>query len=161
MDLNEATKLARKLMREHALNSSDTIPKLRWKFKIDRAKRRCGMCFYGKRLITLSKHHILNNDEPQVRDTILHEIAHALVGHAANHGPIWKEKAVQLGCSPNRCADETVEVAKPTVVYACKQCFREVNYYAKLRTRRGCRVCCDKYYNGKFYERAELILVKK
>jgi hypothetical protein len=35
----------------------------------------------------------------QFRQTILHEIAHALVGKAADHGPDWQNKAGEIGCT--------------------------------------------------------------
>jgi hypothetical protein len=35
----------------------------------------------------------------EILDTILHEIAHALVGHKEAHGPVWVAKAKEIGCS--------------------------------------------------------------
>ena len=36
----------------------------------------------------------------EIRDTVLHEIAHALVGPEARHGPEWKAIAKRLGATP-------------------------------------------------------------
>lgn len=71
-----------------------------WKFAIDRAKMRCGQCDYGNKVISLSKHYVRDPSVPQsdIRNTILHEIAHALVGDEAAHGPIWKATAIAIGC---------------------------------------------------------------
>jgi len=46
----------------------------------------------------------------QLTDTILHEIAHALAGPAAKHGPAWKAIARRLGATPKSCAPESDEV---------------------------------------------------
>ena len=45
--------------------------------------------------------------EAQAMDTLYHEVAHALVGHAAGHGPEWKAMCVKLGAKPERLASLT------------------------------------------------------
>ena len=71
MDLQHARQLAIDLIEAHGLAP-------RWKFAFDRAIRRFGNCDYTRRRITLSAPLTLLNDEEKVKDTILHEIAHAL-----------------------------------------------------------------------------------
>lgn len=75
-----------------------------WSFSFDNAKRRCGCTNFTKKLITLSRHFVQLNDEDEVRDTILHEIAHAIAGAKAGHGPDWQYYARHLGAKPERCA---------------------------------------------------------
>jgi predicted SprT family Zn-dependent metalloprotease len=96
MNLEDAENLALTLMEDNRLGS--------WHFRFDNAKRRCGACFHGKHTITLSRHFVQLNSEAEVRDTILHEIAHAWVGAAAGHGVHWQRAAMQLGARPERCA---------------------------------------------------------
>ena len=48
----------------------------------------------------------------QVTDTILHEIAHALAGPGAGHGPAWKATASRLGATPKSCAPESDEARR-------------------------------------------------
>jgi hypothetical protein len=36
----------------------------------------------------------------EMEDTILHEIAHALAGPRAGHGPLWKAHAIATGANP-------------------------------------------------------------
>jgi hypothetical protein len=42
--------------------------------------------------------------EDQAMDTFLHEVAHALAGHKAGHGPEWKAMCRKLGACPERLA---------------------------------------------------------
>jgi predicted SprT family Zn-dependent metalloprotease len=91
----EAQSLALSLMSLHGL--------AHWSFAFNRRKRTLGLCYYSRQRIELSAHYVLRNDEASIRDTILHEIAHALAGPRAAHGPKWKALARQLGATPKRC----------------------------------------------------------
>ena len=80
---------ARELMQLHGLQG--------WNFKFDHARRRAGQCDFTNQTISLSRHYArLANDE-HIRDTILHEIAHALVGPSHGHNNIWRSMAMKLG----------------------------------------------------------------
>ena len=63
---------ARSLMDEHGLAS--------WTFRFSAAERRLGECREREKVIRLSRRHAVHGDPREVRDTILHEIAHALAG---------------------------------------------------------------------------------
>src|SRR5436190_24197018 len=77
-----------------------------WSFAFNRRKRDMGLCLYGSRVIQLSMHFILLNDNVAVRDTLLHEIAHALVGPGHGHDVVWKRKCLRIGARPERlCKD--------------------------------------------------------
>jgi predicted SprT family Zn-dependent metalloprotease len=97
MELEDAENLALTLMEDNWLGS--------WSFKFDNAKLRCGACHHGKHVITLSRHFVALNTEDEVRDVILHEIAHAIAGFKAGHGVRWQLWAIQLGARPERCAE--------------------------------------------------------
>lgn len=96
MRIEEAEVMARRLMDEHGLTD--------WTFGFDRAKTRAGQCRYGRKAISLSRPLTARHDEAEVRDTVLHEIAHALAGPRAGHGPRWRAKALAIGCSGSRCS---------------------------------------------------------
>ncbi|HYO07513.1 MAG TPA: SprT-like domain-containing protein, partial [Tepidisphaeraceae bacterium] len=81
MNLYAARLLTRSLMNQHGLSD--------WRFDFDHARRRFGSCRPRQKLITLSRHLVFLNEEPEVRDTILHEIAHALTP-GDGHGRRWK-----------------------------------------------------------------------
>jgi len=97
MELTAARDLALTLMAEHGI--SDT-----WTFAFDNATRRMGLCNYRKHTISVSRHFAEHASEAQVRDTILHEIAHALTP-GAKHGPGWKVVALRIGATPKACGE--------------------------------------------------------
>ena len=95
-----AARLARQLMDEHGLHD--------WGFRFNRRKNDMGCCHYHHQRIELSQHFVGANEQAIVRDTILHEIAHALAGHRAGHGPKWKRICRRIGATPQRCGHATM-----------------------------------------------------
>lgn len=81
-------------MNEHGLNT--------WRFEFDRSTRRFGVCKYAERKIGLSQKLVRANTIERARETILHEIAHALTP-GAHHGPAWVRQARALGIKGERC----------------------------------------------------------
>lgn len=132
MKLAEAHKLANYLMRLHKL-----VPN--WSFRFDRSKVRFGMCNYAKKEISLSRYLVELNHETEVRDTILHEIAHALAPRGAGHGPKWQRLALSIGCTGSRCYGD--EVVRPSSKYegTCPSCKRVI--YRHRRTVIACGKC--------------------
>lgn len=68
-----------------------------WSFAFDHAKRRAGQCDYTHKRITVSRYLAARYDDDTNHQTLLHEVAHALAGAAAGHGPRWKRVAHDLG----------------------------------------------------------------
>jgi predicted SprT family Zn-dependent metalloprotease len=96
MNPDYARALAEAQLRKHGL------AQLGWTFDFDRSShRRLGACWHDKRQISLNKRYTMLNDRDQVLDTILHEIAHALAGPTAGHGPLWQQICRELGCVPS------------------------------------------------------------
>lgn len=67
-----------------------------------------GLCmgatrFYrrGGGIIILRLRDVLGHGAKEVHETILHEIAHALAGPGAGHGPKWREMARRVGARDN------------------------------------------------------------
>jgi len=101
MELEQAKQLCESLMKENNLGKI-------WKFDwIDSKKRLYGQCDKQKHLIRLSKYYVLVNEEKFVKDTILHEIAHAKC-HKRGHNKFWKKWCIKLGAIPLRCNEEKV-----------------------------------------------------
>lgn len=91
MEITAALALGRRLLREHSLDD--------WRVVADHAKTRAGACRFRTKTISLSRPLTALHDEELVRDTILHEIAHALVGPTHGHDRVWRATARQIGCS--------------------------------------------------------------
>lgn len=142
MELSEAKKLATTLMIHHGL--------VDWNFKFDFAKRRFGCCFYHSKTISLSKHLVLINTYESVRDTILHEIAHALTpGH--HHDHVWRKKAIEIGCNGKRCftSDDAV-VIKGKYTAVCSGCNKVHDRHRKPRYKTSCAKCGNGVFNTKY-----------
>src|SRR4051794_8526880 len=95
MDLTELAAIADRGMRKHGLHG--------WTFVLANTKRRLGVCKYRTKRIEVAEFHARNNPPSVVLDTLLHEIAHAIAGPAARHGPAWKAVAIRLGATPRAC----------------------------------------------------------
>ena len=96
MEVTTALAMGRRLLREHGLDG--------WQIVTDGAKTRAGVCRFGRRQIGISAPLTALHDEAEVRDTILHEIAHALVGPQHGHDAVWRAKAIEIGSSGGRCS---------------------------------------------------------
>ncbi len=132
MELEAARSLARSHMDRHGLQQ--------WHFRFNARKRTCGLCHHAIRLIELSGYFTQMNSEAEILDTILHEIAHALVGVRHGHNAVWKRKALELGCKPKSCADASVEMPKGRWQADCTGCG---HLYARHRQpRRGSKYYC-------------------
>jgi len=98
--LNDIAALTRELLDRHGLRD--------WSFTFGRSKTRLGSCEFGRRLITLSSHLVQLNGLREIKDTILHEIAHALVGPRHGHDTTWRAKCREIGAKPQRCSTQAI-----------------------------------------------------
>jgi predicted SprT family Zn-dependent metalloprotease len=131
MDPFDASALARRLMDEHGLTD--------WSFRFNRRKRALGLCVYVLKRIELSWYFVRCNDEAAVRDTVLHEIAHALAGHAAGHGPKWKAACRRVGARPERC-DRSAAMPRGRWQATCPRCGQ--SFHRHRRPLRDRAYCC-------------------
>jgi len=145
MNLDDAKEMANLLMLKHGLND--------WVFKFDYAKRRFGACNYTKKTISLSKHLVKINSEAEVKDTILHEIAHALCPKDG-HGKKWQAKCREIGAKPERLytAEQVKGIAANYILY-CPNCGFQHKRFRRSRKRYYCASCCKKYNNNRVDER--------
>ena len=107
MDLGDASVMTRQLMRKHGIEY--------WQFAWNNAKRIGGQCRHGRETIVLSKPLTALRTEDNVKNTILHEIAHALVGRGHGHDHVWRAKAIEIGCTGDRCYSDKVDIASKYV----------------------------------------------
>ena len=79
-----------KYFKKHELND--------WKYEISsKMTTTLGCTYHQTKTIRISKLHIKKHSKREIKDTILHEIAHALVGSDAHHNEIWKATAKKIG----------------------------------------------------------------
>ena len=91
----DALQLGATLFEQHNLQG--------WRLTLDHARRRAGLCDYSNKTISLSRHYVRHADKEHIKDTLLHEIAHALVGPHHGHDAVWRQKAREIGCTATRC----------------------------------------------------------
>jgi predicted SprT family Zn-dependent metalloprotease len=125
VNLELAESLTYQLMSQHGLFLEN------WSFRWDNAKTRCGQCLTHQRVIQLSKSFVELNPEAEVKDTILHEIAHALVGPGHCHDRVWRLKAIEVGARPERCVSDKVALAPGKWVGVCIGCNLEIPRHRK------------------------------
>tara|TARA_R110002094_G_scaffold201421_3_gene172897 strand:- start:145 stop:636 length:492 start_codon:yes stop_codon:yes gene_type:complete len=77
-----------------------------WTFKVSRGKNILGSCVYKTKTIKISRYLIQLGTDEEVRETVLHEIGHALAGGRAGHGYLWKLRCRDVGLmNPRQYSD--------------------------------------------------------
>ena len=95
-ELNRLQRLRSKaleLMREHGITRKGWV--LVWNQSVDTL----GETHWSNKTIYLSERYARANSDHEVRDTVLHEIAHVLAGPRAGHGKKWQEIAKRIGAN--------------------------------------------------------------
>ena len=116
-----------------------------WEFRFNRRVRLTGLCVYPHRgrpgRIELSTAYVELNDPADIENTIRHEIAHALAGPEAKHGPAWVRMGGVTGARPSRCC--TVRMPLGRWRAQCAGCQIEFSRFRKPKRMNGwfCREC--------------------
>lgn len=126
--LERTAALAEKLVAEHDLEG--------WSFQFDDASGRAGACNFDTQVIGLSLLYCLNSTDSELKETILHEIAHALAGPQHQHDRVWKEIARSIGCSGERLCGAPA-FAPPRYIVSCPAC----GWALRRNVRRRGQVC--------------------
>ncbi len=79
-----------------------------WSFGFDNAKTRAGLCNYTHKRITVSRYLAARYDDDEIHQVLLHEVAHAIAGARAGHGPRWRKVAAELGYAGKRTHDGAI-----------------------------------------------------
>lgn len=140
MMLPEIETLGKQLIHEHenkkALHAG-------WNFSFDLAPTRAGICRYEEKQISLSVTYCLKASKKEIINTILHEIAHAIVGPKHGHDSVWKAVAQQIGCTAERC--HRVQHTTPRWFGQCGCGKQWTRQRLTQRARTGlCPTCGDK-----------------
>jgi SprT protein len=134
MDIDDARILARQRMDQHGLH--------RWSRVFGQAQTYFGLCDKRQQRITISAPLTLLNNLEEVREVMLHEIAHATTTDPG-HGRLWQAQARLLGCRPERCYHQ-VRQPPPPFVGTCPGCGAETTAYRRRRVSCG---RCDATFN--------------
>jgi len=136
VELQELESLAVQELAKHGLHE--------WSFAIANTKRRLGACKYQLKRIEVAEYHARTSSVESILDTLRHEIAHALAGPAAGHGPVWKAIAFRLGATPRACAKPGEVEQKPGDWQAtCVACKKTYHRYRRPRVLSGYRCRCS------------------
>ena len=136
--LPEVERMGKSLLARHCSRAELDA---QWTFGFDLATTRAGVCRYRERRINLAVSYCLAASRAEIEDTILHEIAHAIVGPRHHHNAVWKAKAREIGCQGERC--HRVQQSVPKWVGECgcgSQWFRQVLQRRMVGTR-ACPQC--------------------
>ncbi len=130
----QAHQLALHLLAAHRLSD--------WSFAFNRSKRQMGCCLYGPKTILLSRHFVERNSWTLIRDTLLHEIAHALVGPGHGHDSAWKAMCLRVGAKPERLSNEP-DMPQGRWQATCNSCGTRHHKHRKPKRMKGwfCRRC--------------------
>lgn len=136
MELTEVRRLGEGLLAEHGLEG--------WTFGFDNAKRRAGLCSYADRRITVSRTLMALYPPEQVRETILHEVAHALAGKEHGHDAVWRAVARRIGSTGARLVAEDAPRAPAPWVGRCPA-GHTVERYRRPTAPLSCRRCAPRF----------------
>ena len=135
--LADVETLARDLFARHRAESGLGA---KWSSGFDLSTARGGVCRYRDARIDLSVSYCLRATRAEIEDTLLHEIAHAIVGAQHGHDAVWQTKAHEIGCTAERCHDVTHTVARWVGECGCRRWFRQ-RLSRRLRHGAICRTC--------------------
>jgi predicted SprT family Zn-dependent metalloprotease len=115
-----------------------------WSFGFDAAKTRAGQCDYTRKRITVSRHLAARFDDDEIHQVLLHEVAHALAGPAAGHGPRWKRVAQDLGYVGSRLHSGEIASELAPWVGVCPAGHEHYRYRTPTRTL-SCARCSRRF----------------
>ncbi len=139
-DIRDTRELARSLMNAHGLSN--------WTFAFDNALVRAGHCNWNSETISLSAPLMALWTPAQRRDTILHEIAHALTPNDRGHGRAWQLMCIRIGADPTRTWGHNGEAEVPAkYLGTCPNGHTVTRMRLSAATRKLSCAECSHYYN--------------
>ncbi len=115
-----------------------------WSFGFDSAKTRAGLCNYRAKHITVSKYLAIRFDDDEIHQVLLHEVAHAMAGVRAGHGPKWKSISRELGYVGTRTHDGSVADELAPWLGTCPR-GHELYRYRKPTRPMSCAKCSTRF----------------
>lgn len=102
MNTKEAQAMAEEMIKKHGLDG--------WRFRYLMDEKNLGLCTYKGQVITLSLQWTKNGEERIVKNTVLHEVSHALNwvrNRQTGHNESWKKICREIGAKPQQFHTET------------------------------------------------------
>ena len=130
---------AHRLLQTHELQSGLSPG---WRFGFETTANRAGVCRHRDKTIGMTVSYALRAPWHEIVDTLLHEIAHAIVGPKHKHNRVWKAKAREIGCTAERCT--SLQHSVGGWLGRCSTCsstWTRHRLTAKMRTRSLCPRC--------------------
>ncbi|HWH25075.1 MAG TPA: SprT-like domain-containing protein [Pseudolysinimonas sp.] len=119
-----------------------------WTFGFDRARTRAGLCSYDRKHISVSRLLAERYDDDEIHQVLLHEVAHAMAGPKAGHGPMWKATAAELGYEGKRLHGGAIADELAPWVGHCPA--GHVHYRYRRPTRIVACAICSKRFDERF-----------
>lgn len=138
----EVRKLAEDLMEKHGLLKSEG-----WKFDFSKTYRSLGRCSSKRKEIHISEKWLSVLSYEDVYETLVHEIAHGIVGTDQGHNEVWKAKCRELGISDERLYKNYNQKAPHKFVGVCPNCKSKLFRHRKPTSLISCGVCAPKVFD--------------
>lgn len=142
--LKQAEELANKLIKGY-------LPGLGYKFAWNNRQRAFGLCNFKKKTIELSRVLTQHQTIEEVKNTILHEIAHAI--HPEDgHGPKWRKTFIGFGGDGERVGIGNEEIRAHALknskyTLTCPKCGRQSPMHKKPKRQSSCGKCNPRMYD--------------
>lgn len=162
MELQEIERQARALMTHHgvgrlefAFSNGKTII---GETKFRRFSTPSGGKYHVPFRITLSRYFAERLSADEIRECMLHEIAHALVGIEHGHDEVWQATARKIGATGNRCQPTGIEHDYPVRGYCTNpDCNVEVCGQHRLPQRVYWHKKCGRSYPLRWFKNGRMM----
>lgn len=131
MNTKRAFALAQEMLNDHGLK--------KWRVVHRRFKSTGGMTYFDEKEIGFSPRLIEKWTEAQFRQIVLHEIAHALVGHPHGHGKVWAAKARSIGYRGG--TSHNFPIIEPRWIVDCPDCGELYRRHNRFSYKLFCTQC--------------------
>ena len=118
-----------------------------WSFAFDNAKRRAGLCNYTTKRISVSRYLAGRYEDDEIHQILLHEVAHAMAGPKAGHGPRWKAIGKEIGYEGKRLHDGAIAEEHASWIGHCPAGHEFFRYRAPTRVSAWAK--CAKRFDPK------------
>jgi len=119
-----------------------------WRFDFDHAKTRAGACDHTRRRITVSRYLAADWADDDIHQVLLHEVAHAIAGARAGHGPKWRRTAAELGYVGRRTHDGPIAADRAPWLGTCPAGHEHHRFRRPTRPMSCAR--CSRRYDPRF-----------